>query len=89
MNNRSIWVHLKGGDFMTLKNAIEVAIDCNLETVGEAVFNVDMHCLSMFSNARPELDELHKEFNLFLREGLITKETDLNSALNILLGNKI
>ena len=51
---------------MKLKTACEIGIDCGLKTLKEAVFNIDMHAISIFSYDRiaAELNELYKEFNL-------------------------
>lgn len=48
---------------MTLRDACEIAVDCGLETVGEAVYNIDLHAPSLFaySEVALELEELHRE----------------------------
>lgn len=62
---------------MTLKDACEIAEDCGLETIGEAVDNIDIHCTSIFcySDIPQELQELHLEaseydWNMSIKEFL-------------------
>ena len=49
---------------MKLKLCLEIAKDCNLETVGEALYNIRMHAGNLFAYAEinKELEELQKEF---------------------------
>lgn len=50
---------------MTLKDACGFGIACGLNTVGESVFNIDIHSISIFSydEISKELNELYSEFN--------------------------
>lgn len=50
---------------MKLKTALEIGIDCGLETVGECVFNIKMHAGSLFSynDIGKELTELSLEYD--------------------------
>lgn len=47
---------------MTLKEACEIAIDCGLETVDEAVLNIQLHANSIFGydEIASELSELKR-----------------------------
>ena len=49
--------------FMKFKDALEIAKDCGLETVGEAIMNISMHAMSIFAydSMQAEYDELIKE----------------------------
>lgn len=49
---------------MKLKTCLEIAEDCGLETVGEALFNIELHATSLFpySEINKELAELHLAF---------------------------
>ena len=49
---------------MKLKKALEIGIDCGLETVGECVLNIQMHAGSLFSypDSGKELSELAIEY---------------------------
>lgn len=49
---------------MTLKDALEMGIDCGLTTVGEAILNIEFHSPSLFSytEIENELSELRAEF---------------------------
>jgi hypothetical protein len=46
---------------------LEIGQDCGLTTVGEAVFNIHIHCLSLFNygEERKELNELEKEVETY------------------------
>lgn len=48
---------------MTLKTCLEIGKDCGLETVGEAVLNIDIHAMSIFtySTITREINEIIKE----------------------------
>ena len=43
---------------MKVKEACEIAEDCGLETIGEAILNIELHAISLFS-----YDELGKELS--------------------------
>lgn len=43
---------------MKVKEACAIAEDCGLETIGEAILNIQIHAISIFS-----YDELDKELN--------------------------
>ncbi len=62
---------------MKLKDACEIAMDCGLETIGEAVYNIDLHAPSLFgySEVSTELEELHKE----------AKEYDKDLSISVIL----
>lgn len=49
---------------MKLKEALELAEACGLETVGEALNNVVFHALNLFSYEKvdEEIEELYSEF---------------------------
>ena len=48
---------------MKLKKACEIAHACGLETIGEALFNIELHAMSIFdyTEINKELNELYKE----------------------------
>jgi len=48
---------------MKLKEACRIAKECGLITIGEAVDNVDGHCLSLFvyENISTELEEMYHD----------------------------
>ena len=45
---------------MKIQTAIEIAKDCELETVGEAIYNIKLHAGSLFSysDIQKEIEEL-------------------------------
>ena len=50
---------------MKLKDAIEIAKDCELETVGEAILNIKIYAGNIFNYGEEikEYEELCKEYN--------------------------
>lgn len=50
---------------MTLKEVCELADACGLETVGEAVLNVELHWSMLFTvdSMNEELNELYEDIN--------------------------
>ncbi|MGV2640064.1 hypothetical protein GNF86_01230 [Clostridium perfringens] len=49
---------------MKLKRAIKIGKDCGLETIGEAIYNIELHASSMFDfdKIQEEIKELHNDF---------------------------
>lgn len=54
---------------MKIYDAIKLADDCGLKTVGEAVRNVEIHANQLFSYSEKwkELDELRQQYNWILK----------------------
>ena len=48
---------------MKLKTACNIALDCGLNTIGEAIMNIDIHATSVFSyrEMNKDLAELYKD----------------------------
>lgn len=48
---------------MKLKDALEMGYDCGLETVEEAIINIELHASNLFpyQDIAKELDELYNE----------------------------
>lgn len=48
---------------MKLKTACGIALDCGLNTIGEAIMNIDIHATSVFSYSEmnKELAELYED----------------------------
>lgn len=46
---------------MKIQDALEIANDCNLETAGEAIYNIRIHSENLFSSfdVQKELEELN------------------------------
>lgn len=65
---------------MKLNMALLIAKDCGLETVGEAILNIDMHSMNIFNYGEigKELKELYEDFN---KSGL-KNESLVNDCLN-------
>ena len=60
---------------MKVKEACEIAEDCGLETIGEAILNIKLHAISLFSydELNKELDELYEDAkNYHMDESILT-----------------
>ena len=57
---------------MKLKTALEIGIDCGLKTIGECLYNIQIHSPSLFAYS-----EINKELN-----ELILERDDLFSKTN-------
>lgn len=52
---------------MTIKEACEIAKECGLETIGEAIYNIELHACNIFAYGEisEELEELHQSSMFF------------------------
>lgn len=68
---------------MKLKKALEIGIDCGLETVGECVLNIQMHAGNLFSypDMEKELGELAVEYQHLTLLCKNAKEKDAKETL--------
>ncbi|XZN14430.1 hypothetical protein ACSW9O_15295 (plasmid) [Clostridium perfringens] len=65
---------------MKLKKAIKIGKECGLETIGEAILNIDMHSMNIFSydEILKEIGELYRDFkNSGLSENDLLEEVKL------------
>jgi len=62
---------------MKLKACLEIGNDCGLETVGEALYNIDLHAGNIFdySTINQELSEMYKEATELFSKTNFTKES--------------
>lgn len=66
---------------MTLRQCLEIGSDCGLETIGESLYNIDLHAGNIFdySKINQELLQMYREatdlFNKtnFIKESLTDK----------------
>lgn len=58
---------------MKVKEACEIAENCGLETIGEAIFNIELHAISLFpyDALNKELTELHEDAKNYLMDDSI------------------
>ena len=65
---------------MEIKEALEIAKDCGLNDVGEALCNVTMHAMSIFdyNEEKQEIEELFKDF----RNSGFKKDDKIEDCLN-------
>lgn len=62
---------------MKLKEACEIAEECGLETIGEAILNIEIHASSLFTH-----DELDRELNELYED---TKNYQMDDSVLIAL----
>jgi hypothetical protein len=69
---------------MRLKNCLEIGLDCSMETIGESVFNIDMHSIQLFeySKINQELTELFKEADDLYSKTNFTKDSSIEEVLD-------
>ncbi|MBQ8234965.1 MAG: hypothetical protein IJZ36_05240 [Bacilli bacterium] len=68
---------------MKLKEALELGLTCNLETVGECIYNVKLHAISLFSYTalNKELDELYREESELYERTHFNRDSNINVIL--------
>ena len=68
---------------MKLKTALEIGIDCGLETIGESLYNIQIHSPSLFTYAEinKELNELVIERNNLFSKTNFTNESKTEDVL--------
>ena len=71
---------------MKLETALEIGGDCGLETVGECLYNIQIHALSLFPlhEIRAQVDELKLEYEALKRCTNTNNETSREIALELL-----
>lgn len=78
---------------MKIQTALEVAKDCGLETVGEAIYNVKIHAGSLFSysDIQKEIEELENtwEWTKSHRRTPDGKTINEDTPVNIILEHHI
>lgn len=49
---------------MKIKDALEIGLDCGLETVSEAIFNIELHAMNIFNydKIKEEFEELAADY---------------------------
>ena len=67
---------------MRLFTCLDIANDCGLETVDEAIYNVELHAMSIFvyDKIDEEISEIYQEVQF----RKINFEMTINEALNII-----
>lgn len=68
---------------MKLKSCLEIGEQCGLTTIGEAVFNIDLHATNIFdySKINEELNELINERDaLYVKTGF-TSDSNIKDVL--------
>lgn len=62
---------------MTLKQCLEIGKECGLETIGESLFNIDLHAMNIFeySKITEEINQLVSEANELYSKTGFTKDS--------------
>jgi hypothetical protein len=52
---------------LKLIDALEIGLDCGLTTVGEAIFNIRIHCINLFNydEIEEEIKKLEKDVETY------------------------
>ena len=68
---------------MTLKTCLEIGNDCGLETVGEALYNINLHAGNIFeySKINTEMNELVNEAKELYSKTNFTKDSLVEKVL--------
>lgn len=78
---------------MKIQTAIEIAKDCGLETAGEAIFNIKLHAVNLFSypDIQKEIEELENtwEWTKSHRKTPEGKAINENTPVNLILEHHI
>lgn len=71
---------------MKLKQALEIGLDCGLETIGEAILNINNHSGNLFSyeNINKEIDELISDTNNLFSKTNYNNESKINHVLSFI-----
>ncbi len=75
---------------MKIKEALEIGIGCGLETVGECVYNIELHAPSLFSygDLPKELNELRTEESELYKSTSFTKDSNVNDVIKVIEESK-
>ena len=68
---------------MTLKTCLEIGNDCGLETIGESIFNIDMHAMNIFdySKITEEINKVVKEKDELFSKTNFTNDSKTEDVL--------
>ena len=72
---------------MELITCLDLAESCDLDTVGESIYNVRIHAINIFDydSISKELNELDEEYARYYLKGLMDKDTSIKDAKEILI----
>lgn len=74
---------------MTLKNCLEIGIDCGLQIISEAILNIEIHAISIFpySELNAELTQLYREKEELLSQSKFSEDSKIEKVLEWLNNN--
>lgn len=69
---------------MTLKDCLEIGVECGLQTVSEAILNIGLHATSVFSycNLDSQLRQLYRETEEVFSETEFSADSKNHDVLN-------
>lgn len=66
---------------MRIEEALKIGLSSRLSTVGEAVLNIQMHSMSLFSEPAKEVDELFRDAERLYRDTAFTTESGIQTVI--------
>ena len=68
---------------MKLQDALEIGMDCGLNTVEESIFNIDLHAMNIFnySEITNELNELIKDRDELFEKTSFSSDSKIEDVL--------
>ena len=68
---------------MTLKDCLEIGIECGLQTVSEAILNIEIHAISIFSYSElnKELEQLYIEKEELISKSKFSEDSESSEVL--------
>ena len=69
---------------MTLKDCLEIGLDCGLDFIDEALLNINLHAINIFnySDITEELESLNLQADNLYSTTNFTKDSTIKSVLN-------
>lgn len=66
---------------MRIKEALKTGLSVGLNTVGEAVLNIQMHSMSLFCEPAKEVDELFRDAGKLYMDTDFTSESEIQTVI--------
>lgn len=69
---------------MTLQTCLDIGVDCGLDTIGEALFNIELHaiCIFDYSTLNEELNQLKEEANKVYIRANFSDESSIQEVID-------
>lgn len=68
---------------MNIKTCLEIGKDCGLQTVGESVYNIELHAMCIFDYAKitEEIKQLHTERDVLFSKTNFSNDSSTETVL--------